>query len=251
MIDGFRVYDTHTHIGRALHSGREYTADDLLREMDAVGADRALIIPYPVVADYREQHDVIGAALLKYPDRFTGAACFPAFLPEATVREELRRMVEQYGVRVLKFQPQFSPMNPLGRPFEALCEAAAEQKLVMLCHTGSGAPFALPALFIHAARLFPEMSFVLAHSGGTAYYLEAIVAAEVCGNVYLELSSLSPHHVTDVLGKIPATRLMIGSDLPESQRAELTKIIAGQGTREEREAILWNTPRRVFDGEQG
>ncbi len=247
MIDGMRVYDTHTHIGAARHSGRSYTADDLLRDMDAHGVDRALVIPYPVVEDYRASHDVIGDALLRYADRLTGAACLPAFLTDAARREELRRVVERYGVRVLKFQPQYQPLNPLGREFEGLCAAAAELGLTMVCHTGLGAPFALPSLYIHAARLFPETAFVLAHCGGPAYFLEAVVAAEVCPNIYLELSSLMPHHVTDVLERVPVSRLMAGSDLPESQRAEMGKIFdAAAG--EARAEILWRTPRRVLDG---
>jgi hypothetical protein len=31
MKHGHRLFDTHTHIGTARHSGRVYSADDLLR----------------------------------------------------------------------------------------------------------------------------------------------------------------------------------------------------------------------------
>ena len=49
MKDGFRIFDTHTHVGTARHSGRRYTADQLLADMDRWGVDRSLVIPYPVV----------------------------------------------------------------------------------------------------------------------------------------------------------------------------------------------------------
>lgn len=248
MIGGFRVYDTHTHIGQARHSGRRYSAEDLLRDMDASGVDRALVIPFPVVADYREANDTVGRAVLAHGDRLKGAACLPAFLGEAEIGEELTRVAEKYGVRVLKFQPQYQPLNPLSEEFEELCGAAWERGMAMLCHTGSGEPFALPSLFIHAARRQPEQPVVLAHCGTPAYYLEAVVAAEVCGNIYLELSSLMPHHVRDVLARVPAARLMIGSDLPESQKAEMGKIFDAAAGAEDREWILWKTARRLFDG---
>ena len=61
---------------------------------------------------------------------------------------------------------------------------------------------------------------------------EAIVAASVCPNIYLELSSLIPHHLVDVLAHVPSWRLMIGSDLPESLKAEMSKIMTLETTRE-------------------
>ena len=81
MRDGFSIYDTHTHIGVARHSGRNLTAGQLLAAMDRTGVDRAVLIPFPVVEDYRASHDEIGRALRTHPDRFTGAACIYPFLP--------------------------------------------------------------------------------------------------------------------------------------------------------------------------
>jgi uncharacterized protein len=103
-------------------------------------------------------------------------------------------------------------------------------------------------LFLSPARRFPDLQFVLAHSGGPAYYLEAIVAAEVCGNIYLELSSLMPHHVQEVLGHISANRLMIGSDLPESQATELGKFADLRLSESDVSSILWDTAHRLLDG---
>ena len=61
---------------------------------------------------------------------------------------------------------------------------------------------------------------------------EAIVAASVCPKIYLELSSLIPHHLADVLAYVPSWRLMIKSDLPESLEAEMSKIMTLETTRE-------------------
>jgi predicted TIM-barrel fold metal-dependent hydrolase len=91
---------------------------------------------------------------------------------------------------------------------------------------------------------------VLAHCGGGGLLLgEAIVVAEVCQNIFLELSSLMPHHVLEVLGHIPPSRLMIGSDLPESLATEMTKILLLDIEAEIRRDIFWNTACRVFGGE--
>jgi predicted TIM-barrel fold metal-dependent hydrolase len=76
---------------------------------------------------------------------------------------------------------------------------------------------------------------------------EAITAAAFCPNIYLELSSLMPHHVMEVLAHVPAARLMIGSDLPESLGTEFGKILELTIGEEERGAILFGTAARLFD----
>ena len=108
-------------------------------------------------------------------------------------------------------------------------------------------PFALPSLFIAPAKKFPELTIVLGHAGGPTYMLEAAVAAMTCENIYIELSSLMPHHILGLLEHVPPSRLMAGSDLPASVSTELGKIFELPISDEAQRAILWETGRRVFD----
>ena len=248
MKNGFRIYDTHTHLGVARHSGRRCDAEEILRHMDAAGVDRSLLLPFPVVENHRATHDEIAEAVRHYPDRFAGAACLNPFLPESEFLDELRRAAEDLGFRALKLQPQYQALNPLSSRSDFLFGAALERRMVLICHTGTGAPFALPSLFIMPARKFPGLPIVLGHAGGSIYFAEAIVAATVCPNIYVELSSLMPHHVQEVLAHVPASRLMIGSDLPESLEIETAKILGLPLADDGKRSILWNTARRLFDG---
>ncbi len=246
MINGFRVFDAHAHLGAALHSGRVHTADSMLRAMDAAGVERCLLIPFPVVEDVRLEHTKIASALREHPGRFAGAACIPPFIPRAAFLDELRRCAEEYGFRALKLQPQYQPLNPMSPDSDWFFQAAEELKLSLVCHTGTGAPFALPSLFLPAALRHPQLPIVLSHCGGSSYYLEAIVAAGIAPNILLELSSLVPHQVLEVLKYVPATRLMVGSDLPSSISSELGKIAALEVDIEIRRSILWDTPSRLY-----
>ena len=247
MKDGFRIYDTHTHIGTARHSGRVCTAEEMLRHMDAFGVDRSLLIPFPVVDDHRAAHDEIASAVRKWPDRFTGCACLYPFLPPEHFHDELRRCSEELGFRALKLQPQYHGLNPLSRRSDFFFEAALERGMVLVVHTGAGAPFALPSLYIAPARKFPELKIVIGHAGGGLYAGEAIVAAMVCPNIYIELSSLMPHHISEVLANVPANRLMIGSDLTESLSTEMGKVLSLNIDDGAKQDILWNTAVKVFD----
>jgi predicted TIM-barrel fold metal-dependent hydrolase len=118
--------------------------------------------------------------------------------------------------------------------------------MAVICHTGSGLPFAAPSLVMMPALRYPELPVVVAHCGGGIFVHEAMLAAAFCPNVYLELSSLMPHHVLEVLEEVPASRLMIGSDLPESAKTEIGKILALGVTAEEKREILWGAAARLF-----
>jgi uncharacterized protein len=246
MKDGFFIFDTHTHVGTARHSGRSTTAEDLLRNMDLHGVDRSVVIPFPVVDDSRREHDLIGRAVKEHSDRLTGAACLDPYLPLDEFRAEVRRCREVYGFVALKLQPQYHGLNPFSNVSDFFFETAQENRMTVICHTGSGLPFSLPSLCMMPARKFPESTIVVAHCGGGIFLHEAMLAALFCPNIVLEMSSLMPHQVLDVLAQVPAERLMIGSDLPENTGTEVGKILTLDVSAECKRAILSGTARRVF-----
>jgi predicted TIM-barrel fold metal-dependent hydrolase len=248
MNHAYAVFDAHTHVGNARHSGRSYSAGDLLRDMDRVGIERSLIIPFPVVDDLRAEHDLIGAAVRAHPDRLCGAACYQPLVSASGFRDEVLRCREKYGFCADKLQPQYHGLNPFSEQSNFFFEAALENRMAVICHTGSGLPFSEPALLMMPARRFPELRIVAAHSGGGIFVQEAILAAVFCPNILLELSSLMPHHVLDVLAQVPARRLMIGSDLPESLETEIGKILSLDIENEDKCNILSGTAKRVFMG---
>lgn len=246
MREGFRLYDTHTHVGRARHSGRRFSADQLLAEMDRFGVDRAVVIPFPVVDDYRREHDEIAAAVRAHPDRLVGAACLSPFVPLEAFQDEVRRCAEELGFRALKLQPKYQAINPVSSRSDFFFEAAVRHDLTVIAHTGDGLPLSAPSLFIAPARRFPELRLVLGHAGGSIFFLEAIVAAQVCPNIHIELSTLMPNHVLDVLGHVPSDRLLAGSDLPECLETEMSKILGLPIPESDKRNILWNTAERLF-----
>ena len=242
------IFDTHTHIGKARHSGRAYSADELLRDMDRFGMERSLAIPFPVAEDWHTAHEIIGRAVREHPDRIHGAACMDPYVAEPVFRDEIRRCSEEYGFCALKLQPQYHGLNPFSARSDFFFETALENKMTAVCHTGSGLPFSLPSLLMMQARKFPDLRIVVAHCGGGLFVHDAMLAASFCPNLFLELSSLMPHHVLEVLSEVPASRLMIGSDLPEDLAVEMGKILTLNIPELDRHNILSATACRVFLG---
>jgi len=246
MKSGFRIFDTHTHVGVARHSNRKCTPEELLCKMDRHGVDRSIVIPYPVVEDYRSQHDLIGKAVCKHSDRLVGAACLYPLIDHSIFRDEVRRCREEYGFRALKLQPQYHGLNPMSVASDFFFETALENQMAVICHTGAGLPLSSPALLMMPARKFPELTIVIAHAGGGIFVHEAMVAAVFCSNVTLELSTLMPHHVMEVLSQVSSDRLMIGSDLPENVETEIGKILTLDVPEADKRNILKDTGCRVF-----
>jgi uncharacterized protein len=247
MKDGFQIFDTHTHIGHGLHHGRRYSAEQLLAAMEKNGVDRSVVIPFPVVADTRATHDEIGRAVKAHPERLVGTVCIYPYIGPDKFRDEVKRCVEEFGFRALKLQPQFQPLDPLLPIGDFLYESALEFNLPVIIHTGTGTPYALPSLYTIPATRFPDLKIILAHCGGGGlFFAEAIVAAQTCANIWLELSTLMPHHILQVLKHIPPSRLMIGSDLPENLSTELFKIYALEVSDETKHDILWHTAQELF-----
>ena len=246
MRNGYRIFDTHTHIGTARHRGYSATADELLRNMDRHGVDRSLVIPYPVVENYRREHDAIGLALRKYPDRLIGAACLYPYMPVEEFRSEIRRCREEYGFSALKLQPQYHGLNPCLDASDFFFETAIQNGMTVVCHSGPGLPFSLPSLCMMPARKFPDLKLVIAHCGGGIFVHDAIVAAAFCPNIVLELSTLMPSHVLEVLTYVSPDRLMIGSDSPENLGTEIEKILTLDIADASKREILSDTARRVF-----
>jgi hypothetical protein len=135
------------------------------------------------VEDYRAEHDLIGEAVRMHPDRFLGAACLNPFVPLAAFRDEVRRCRETYGFRALKLQPQYHGLNPMLDSSDYFFEAALDNRMAVIVHTGAGAPFSLPSLCMMPARKFPDLTIVIAHCGGGTFVHDAIVAATFCPNV--------------------------------------------------------------------
>jgi len=139
-------------------------------------------------------------------------------------------------------------LNPFSSRSNFFFETALENKLAVICHTGAGLPFSLPSLLMMPARRFPDLSIVVAHSGGGIFVHEAMLAATFCPNVFLELSSLTTNQVLEVLAEVPSHRLMIGSDLPESLAAEMGKILSLEIQDQDKRDILSGTACRLFLG---
>jgi len=240
------IVDSHAHIGTSAFSGVTTTEDELLRGMDENGIDMALVMPQPSPEDYRALHDRIAAFAQRYPDRIRGIASISPFLSPRKYVDEARRCVCDLGFVGLKLHPLWHAIAPNKPRADIVFHTALELGVPVIVHTGLGAPNALPALCIPPARKYPRLPIILAHAGYAIYTATAIVAAEVCPNIYLEPSWCGEHSVRGMIHRFGARRVLFGSDHVSNLPVELAKYRSSDLSDEERRWCLGETARTLF-----
>jgi predicted TIM-barrel fold metal-dependent hydrolase len=255
-------------------------AENLVREMDDAAVQWSCLMPTLEDSTWEYMHltfkevtnPFVLAACRKFPRRLAGGIRLVPTEPGAV--EELRRYADTGLFRFVKlFPPQgFWADDERIFPFYETC---AEYDLPVLLHMGQtngeyteeqkkrrmhlNTVFANPMNLDGVAKMFPEMSFIMAHSG-YPYFLEAWSVAWANPNIYFDISGSGPWTegipvVYTSLGgaafiPIDFDRVLWGSDncLPQKEsiaRATMYMRQMGAG-KAQRAMIFGETARRLF-----
>lgn len=173
-------------------------AENLIRQMDQVGIDRAVILTVDwelgmeqaalvpiekVHAEYEAIRDVTSGRVLPF------AGIDPRRDNAAEVLEDL---VGRGSVSGLKLYPPagFYPYDDVVSPLYEICRSA---RIPVAVHTGGTIGllrprFANPLYLQDVQRQFPDLTLWIAHSGSTWWWEEALAVARNGVRTYLELS---------------------------------------------------------------
>ncbi|MEO2109089.1 MAG: amidohydrolase family protein [Actinomycetota bacterium] len=128
------------------------------------------------------------------------------------------------GAVGLKVHPASHQLPPNDRALYPLYAVAAEHRVPVMVHVGSSVfPGAKmrhcdPLLVDEAAVDFPEVNFLLAHSGRGFWTEQVFFLTRMRRNVWMELSGLPPRRLPEIFPDLDrvADRLLWGSDWPSS-----------------------------------
>jgi predicted TIM-barrel fold metal-dependent hydrolase len=241
-----KIVDAHLHLGEDLMFLTDDGEDDVLVAMDANGLEAAIVQPSIVSRDQRAAHERIRRFADLHPGRVYGIACFDPLMDDGEYAGLARWAVKELGFKGIKLHPgafNIAPSHPAAQKIYRLAE---ELDIPVMIHTGSGLPNSLPSLCIPVAREHPGLRLVLAHAGGGTFGSDAIVAAEVCPNVFLETSWTTVHVLRRMVERLGERRVMFGSDLLLNIPVELAKYRAIGLSEERLEWCLGRTAVEVF-----
>jgi len=238
--------DAHSHLGTCRVFDSDQPASVLLGALERHSIDATLVQPFPGAPDPRAVHDEIAGLAVEHPGRFYGVASITPHQPEDAYRAEIRRCVEDLGFVGVKAHALGHAINPRSRDARLVFETATELGVPVMVHTGHGVPFAEPTMWIPLARDYPQTTVVLAHAGAPGYTGVAVVAAEVCPNIVLETSWVTPHDLGRAIRTIGADRVLFGSDLHFNPGHELAKYEALGLPDADLEKCLGGNALRIF-----
>ncbi|MDR1581632.1 MAG: amidohydrolase family protein [Synergistaceae bacterium] len=207
------IVDAHTHIGVERLFNLVMTSEELMATMERFHISKAVVQPQAGAPDIKQNHREIFELAQANPGKIYGLASFNPVTDEEEYRKNAEWAVNELKFRGLKLHTNgfsISPQNPFSRK---VFEMGRKLKVPVMIHTGAGVPQALPSLVIPVAREFSDVPIVLAHAGGGMFAGEAIIAAQLCDNIYLETSWVYAADVAAMISAIGADRVMFGSDI--------------------------------------
>jgi len=202
------IIDAHIHLQGSVYAGdKRAGGDDLLRAMDEAGVSRAVVVGLGP-----EDNGSIIEIATSYSSRLIPFICVdPEDRPSLVIkRAALERGIRGLGEIYLKCGPSQLPEAHL----RLVLEAAKTHALPVMIHTGDFS-YTAPLLMTDMARRFPDVIFILAHMGSTAFVLDAIEIAKMFPNIYLETSGMtSPSMLGRAVAECGPGRILFGSDYP-------------------------------------
>jgi len=207
---GAEIVDAHAHLG-ADEDGRSLTPDALLRQMDRSGVARACVFPLhdpDRLPAYRTPNDRVLEWAAEHPDRFVP---FCRLDPADGALAEAERCI-RLGARGIKLHPRAQAFDFDRGATDRVFGVAAEAGVPVLVHAGRGMPPIAEGLCDVALR-HPGAPLVLAHGGIADQAVFATRLAEHPTAVF-DTSVFSPVDLMELFARVPAERIVFGSDPP-------------------------------------
>lgn len=201
------IIDAHNHLGT--RHGASQTGAELVARLDGAGVDRACVFPF-VEGDF--DNDVIDEAIAAHPDRLIPFLAVNPWHRELAVAEIHRRA--EAGYRGVKLHPTIHGyhLSDLGLVSPVL-DAIRERNLVVICH-GASDLYNAPPEFAAAALAYPEVPFLMAHSGIFWSHDQAVELAGQVPNLYLETARVPIFEVAHSIRELGPHKVVWGTDSP-------------------------------------
>jgi hypothetical protein len=209
------VLDAHAHLGRD-EDGQSLDLRSLIGHLDQVGETaRACVFPLHD-PDRRPAYRTPNDRVLQWA-RESGGRLFPFCRldpAEGSVAEAQRCLA--LGARGIKLHPRAQAFGFGDAAAEAIFEVASDAGVPILVHAGRGMPPMQPLADL--ALRYPEVPLVLAHAAIADQGMFATRLADHPTVVY-DTSCFSTLDVVELFARVPAERIVFGSDVPYGRPA--------------------------------
>jgi uncharacterized protein len=240
------IIDAHVYLGEGQHLS--LSVNELLGLMDEAKVDMAIACPVDrfMAVHNAEGNQLLIEAVQAHHDRLLGLAVANPWFGQAAV-DELRSALREglIGIMLHPYYQGFRLSDPIVNP---LLDIAVEFNVPVYAHTGT-AGIAEPLHVVELARRYPELRFVMVHSGSSDYCEDVIFAKPYLNNIWLETSRNGPGNYKKFKDHQLTEKIVFGSSapeyIPEIEIQTLCDVITDVS---EQELVLEENIREVFEG---
>lgn len=236
------IIDAHNHLG--IRHGAEQTASQLIERMDAANVEKACVFPF---VEGSFTNDVIDAAVAEFPDRLIPFLALNPWDQQAAVAEVHLRADK--GYKGVKIHPtihgyHLSDLGLIGPVMEAI----RERRLVVISH-GASDLYNAPPEFATICQAYPEIPFLMAHSGTFWSHDQAVELARVTPNLYLETARVPLAEVAHSVRVLGPEKVIWGTDSPFVEYTfEYEKMAKATDSEEARQLVCGGNLARLMEG---
>ncbi len=190
------------------------SAGGLLREMDLCGVERAVVHPPDrcLAFENDEGNTLTTGAARQHPGRFIAAVTVNPWRRDGC--GFLQKALDDGG-RVVSLAPGLQGFNASFGPLNEILDKLARTRpgVPVYVHTGHHSHGAPSQLFLLAGR-FPEIRFIMGHSGATDYATDVVPVCRQRPNIYIESSFARPPGFVGRLKSVGWKKGIMGSGWP-------------------------------------
>lgn len=225
----------------------EIKAEDLLKEMDQAGIDKAVISCYAESGD----NDSVYRAITEYPERFIGLYTVNPWKDSSA--EELEDALANRGFKGLYMNPlRHGYMLCEHEVFYPLLDVCRKYNAVVWCY-GAAEVFTSPVFFGGIAEDYPDVNIIMGRMGLQYDNASAVSVAKEHKNIYLETSSSMDFNTHRAMKTAGIDQVLLGTGTPDAgyYPLELLKVRnAAKNFEDGEEKVLWKNAARIFGLDQ-
>jgi predicted TIM-barrel fold metal-dependent hydrolase len=198
-----------------------HTTPNLLAEMDAMGIERAVVLPIALKLPRNANPTEAWVAAAKASAAPERLVMFGSVHPRD--RKAFQKLIafKALGVAGIKIHPPMQRIRPDHRKSMAIFQACDRLGLPVLFHSGragieprASRRYALIKHYEAPVREFPKLRFVLGHAGCRMDADDALKLAKANPNVWLEISGQGLGQLERITREFDGDRILYGTDWP-------------------------------------
>lgn len=252
------IIDSHIHVGpMARQYVRDYSIEGLLARMDRLDIARSISCNTYTLCEVDLEYGAEYGSRL-YQETGGRILSYHYYTPEHREKslDVMEKYVEDPAYVGIKIHPAFVMIPAEDESFRPAWEFAKAHGLPIISHTWdiTSNPkqiYAFPDRFEKFIREYPEVKFIMAHSGGRPGGIRAAarlgkkyknVLFDIAGDIWCNGTL---EYLTEQVG---AERILYGSDYNMMDQQMMLGVVLGSKlTAKEKECILCHNARRLFE----